>query len=196
MRLVRHTETRHGGIRRTFGGHYSQRSGWFRPAWLWRMRRLSNINWRGLRAADSSACAVSPSRENQTTQIRPIATSHLSPEEMAQLPRDELLQACLEMRRLLSIIMGVLYTPDSTLAMRAVTIDLLYDSPVMYNIKSVSERLGIQPASVRQAYEQLDELGGVHIVARQFPHRREIRYPCPLMIQEPERAATKHIRCK
>ena len=44
---------------------------------------------------------------------------HLSPEELAQLPPDELLQACLELRRLLEIIMGVLYTPDSTLIMRA-----------------------------------------------------------------------------
>src|SRR6266567_5583954 len=87
---------------------------------------------------------------------------HLSLEELTQLPPDELPQACLEMRRLLDIIMGVLYTPASTLIMRAVTIDLLYseaerlsrqqgageDSAVTYNIKSVSERLGIQPASV------------------------------------------------
>lgn len=51
---------------------------------------------------------------------------HLSWEELTQLPPDELLQACLEVRRLLDIIMGVLYTADSTLIMRAVTIDLLY----------------------------------------------------------------------
>jgi hypothetical protein len=108
---------------------------------------------------------------------------HLSSEELAELPPDELLQACLEIRRLLDIIMGVLYTPDSTLILRAVTIDVLYseaerlsrqqgtgeDAPVIYNIKTVSERLGIRAASVRQAYEQLDALGGVHIMARQFP---------------------------
>ena len=119
---------------------------------------------------------------------------HLSLEELTQVPPDELLQACLEMRRLLDIIMGVIYTADSTLIMRAVTIDLLYaeaervsrqqgaggDSPVTYNIKSVSERLGIRPASVRQAYEQLDALGGVHIVARQFPRRREQPIALPL----------------
>jgi hypothetical protein len=119
---------------------------------------------------------------------------HLSTEELAQLPPDELLQACLEMRRLLDIIMGVLYTADSTLIMRAVAIDLLYaeaerlsrrqgageDMPATYNIKSVSERLGIRPASVRQAYEQLDALGGVHIVARQFPRRREQQRSLPL----------------
>jgi len=117
---------------------------------------------------------------------------HLSWEELAQLPPDELLQACLEMRRLLDIIMSVLYTPDSTLIMRTVTIDLLYseaerlsrqqgtggDAPVTYNVKTVSERLGIRPASVRQAYEQLDALGGVHIVARQFPSgRRQQQLP-------------------
>ena len=90
--------------------------------------------------------------------------------------------------------MGVLYTPDSTLIMRAVTIDLLYseaerisrqqgtgeDAPAKYNIKTVSERHGIRPASVRQAYEQLDALGGVHIVARQFPRRRERQISLPL----------------
>ena len=119
---------------------------------------------------------------------------HLSLEELAQLSPNELLQACLEVRRLLDIIMGVLYTADSTLILRAVTIDLLYseaerlsrqqgageDAPVTYNIKSVSERLGIRPASVREAYEQLDALGGVHIVARQFPPRREQQIALPL----------------
>jgi len=119
---------------------------------------------------------------------------HLSMEDLAELPSDELLQACLEMRRLLDIIMGVLYTPDSTLIMRAVIIDLLYaeaerlarqqgageDLPVTYNMKTVSERLGIRPTSVRQAYEQLDALGGVHILARQFPRRREQQQSLPL----------------
>jgi hypothetical protein len=124
----------------------------------------------------------------------PYRYLHLSSEELAQLPSEVLLQACLEVHRLLDIIMGVLYTPDSTLIMRAVTIDLLYAeaerlsrqqgageaSAVIYTIKSVSERLGIRPASVRQAYEQLDALGGVHIVARQFPKRREQQISLPL----------------
>jgi hypothetical protein len=126
--------------------------------------------------------------------VTPYRYLHLSSEELAQLSQDELLQACLEMRQLLDIIMGVLYTPDSTLIMRAVIIDLLYaeaerlsrqqgageDWPVTYNMKTVSERLGIQPASVRQAYEQLDALGGVHILARQFPRRREQQRSLPL----------------
>jgi hypothetical protein len=124
----------------------------------------------------------------------PYRYLHLSSEELAELPPDELLQACLEMRQLLDIIMGVLYTADSTLIMRAVTIDLLYaeaerlsrqqgageDWPVTYNMKTVGERLGIRPASVRQAYEQLDALGGVHILARQFPRRREQQISLPL----------------
>jgi hypothetical protein len=55
----------------------------------------------------------------------PYRSLHLSPEELIQLPPDELLEACLQMRRLLDLIMGVLSTPDSTLIMRAVTLDLL-----------------------------------------------------------------------
>ena len=119
---------------------------------------------------------------------------HLSPEELAQLSADERLQACLEVRRLLDIIRGVLSTPDSTLIDRAVTIDLLYteaerlsrrqgagqDLPVTYPIKTVSERLGIRPAAVRQAYEHLDALGGVHILARQFPGGRRQQRQLPL----------------
>src|SRR5205823_8380486 len=87
--------------------------------------------------------------DNSDTTYRYL---HLSPEELAQLPPDELLQACLEMRGLLDNVMGVLYTPDSTLILRAVTIDLHYteaerllrqqgtgeDLPVTYNIKTVS----------------------------------------------------------
>src|SRR5260370_34063675 len=94
---------------------------------------------------------------------------HLSLEELAQLPPDELLQACLEMRRLLDTIMSVLYTPDSTLILRAVTIDLLYseaerlsrqqgaggDVPVTYDIKSVSARVGIRVTSVQQDHQAL-----------------------------------------
>jgi hypothetical protein len=119
---------------------------------------------------------------------------HLSWEQLSQLPQDDLLQACLELRRLLEIIRGILYTPDSTLILRAVTIDLLFseserlsrqqgagaDAPVTYDIKEVSQRLGIRPVSVRQAYEQLNALGGVHILARRFPGRREQQMPLPL----------------
>ena len=129
--------------------------------------------------------------DNADTSYRYL---HLSPEELTELPPDELLKVCLEVHRLLDIIMGVLYTPDSTLIMRAVTIDMLYTEaerlaqqqgaggsvPVTYNIKTVSERLGLRPASVRQAYEQLDALGGVHILARQFPRRREQQRSLPL----------------
>ncbi len=119
---------------------------------------------------------------------------HLSSKELSRLPQDELLQACLELRRLLEIIRGILYTPDSTLILRAVTIDLLFseaerlsrqhgagtEAPVTYDIKAVSQRLGIRPASVRQAYEQLEALGGVQILARQFPGGRIQQRHLPL----------------
>ncbi len=122
-------------------------------------------------------------RHNEPGSTDPSFRSlDLSSEELSRLPQDELLQACLELRRLLEIIRGILYTPDSTLIMRAVTLDLLFseaerrsrqpgagaEAPVTYDIKAVSQRLGIRPASVRQAYEQLDALGGVQILARQF----------------------------
>jgi hypothetical protein len=32
---------------------------------------------------------------------------------------------------------------------------------VVYDIKAVSERLGMRPVEIRRAYEQLAELGGV-----------------------------------
>ena len=112
---------------------------------------------------------------------------HLTPEELAHLSPDELLQACLEYRGLLQIIAGILATPQTSLTLRVVASDLLYTqaqrvsagqlpdeaSPVVYDIKTVSERLGMRPAEVRRAYEQLSELGGIHILARQFPKRRE-----------------------
>jgi hypothetical protein len=112
---------------------------------------------------------------------------HLMPEELAPLSHDELLQACLEYRSLLQIIAGILTTPQTSLTLRIVAADLLYiqaqristgqlldeAAPVVYDIKAVSERLGMRPVEVRRAYEQLAELGGVHILARQFPKRRE-----------------------
>ena len=130
-----------------------------------------------------------PDHSEKTSRFLP-----LSSEELAQLSPQELLQVCLQLRRLLEIIRGVLSTPDSTLILRAVTIDLLFseaerlsrqhgagaESPVTYDIKTVSQRLGLRPASVRQAYEQLDALGGVHTLARQFPGRREQPMSLPL----------------
>src|SRR5436305_395800 len=51
---------------------------------------------------------------------------HLTPEELAHLPPEELLQACLEFRRLLLTLIGILSTPESSLTLRAVAMDLLY----------------------------------------------------------------------
>jgi len=97
---------------------------------------------------------------------------HSTPEELAQLSPDQLLQACLEYRGLLQIIVGILATPQTSLTLRIVAADLLYTqalrisanqlpdeaSPVVYDIKVVSERLGMRPAEVRRAYEQISAL--------------------------------------
>ena len=110
----------------------------------------------------------------------------MTPEELKQLPPDQVLQACLEFGRRLQILTGILASPDKDLTLRAVAIDLIYaqalkeasgrlpdeKTPVVYDIKAVSERLGIPPAQVRRAYDELEQLGGVHIIGRQFPRRR------------------------
>ena len=91
------------------------------------------------------------------------------------------------MRNLLQIVMGILNTSDKDLVLRAVAIDLVYTqvrrsaqdqaedeaATTTYNIKTVSTRLGLSPAQVRAAYERLNELGGIHIRARQFPRKQE-----------------------
>jgi len=123
--------------------------------------------WLGLREWEvglSNHTAKSKEGAKQMSQQRvPSKTDttyrylHLSAEDLAQLPPDELLQACREARRLLDIIKGVLDTPDSPLSLRAVTIDLLFseaerlsrkpgvgaDAPVTQDIKTVSDRLRI-----------------------------------------------------
>ena len=119
---------------------------------------------------------------------------HLAPEEIERLSPDELLQACLEYRHLLLDIMGVLYTPDADLTGRVVAMDLLYTQAqhiskeelpdqveqVVYNIKEVSDRLGIRPHVIRKAYEQLEERGALHIDAKSFPPKRRQQMPLPL----------------
>jgi hypothetical protein len=119
---------------------------------------------------------------------------HLTPEDLAHLSPDELLTACLEYRNLLEIIMGVLTTPEKRLTVRAVAVDLIYSqamrtskdqtpgeaTPAVYDIKAVSQRLGISPAEVRTAYEQLAEVGGVRILDRQYPRRRQQQLSLPL----------------
>jgi CRP-like cAMP-binding protein len=119
---------------------------------------------------------------------------HLTPEELAQLSPEELLQACLEFRDLLLTLVGILATPQSSLAVRAVAMDLVYTqaqhlsqgqladkaAPVVYDVKQVSERLGLRPAEVRKAYEELAERGGVHILDRWFPKKHEQQLSLPL----------------
>ena len=119
---------------------------------------------------------------------------NLTPEQLAHLPPEELLQACLEFRRLLLTLVGILATPESSLTLRVVAMDLLYTeaqrlaqgqltgeaAPAVYDVKQVSERLGLRPAEVRKAYEQLAEHGGVHILDRWFPKKREQQLSLPL----------------
>lgn len=123
---------------------------------------------------------------------------HLSPEELAQLSPEELRQACLEFRDLLLTLVGILATPESSLTLRAVAMDLLYTqaeylsqgqlageaAPVVYDVKQVSERLGLRPSEVRKAYEELAERGGVQILARRFPKKHE-QLSLPLDPQTP-----------
>jgi hypothetical protein len=80
---------------------------------------------------------------------------HLTPEELAHLPPAELLQACLESRGLLQIIMGILLNADASPTERIVACDLVYaqamrmtnepmadqSKEVVADIKAVSDRL-------------------------------------------------------
>jgi hypothetical protein len=107
---------------------------------------------------------------------------HLSPDELAQLSPAELLQACLEYRSLLQVIMGILTAAQETLTLRIVAADLLYQQaqhtgigegggqaePVVSPVKQVSERLGLRPKAVQLAYQHLSERGGVEILKREF----------------------------
>ena len=118
---------------------------------------------------------------------------HSTAEELAQLQPGELLQAVLEERTLLQVIIGILNASDKDPILRLVAADLVYTqalraaenqaaeaAPATYDIKRVSLRLGLSPTQVRAAYEQLNKGGGVHILARQFPRRRERQPPLPL----------------
>jgi hypothetical protein len=118
---------------------------------------------------------------------------HLTPEDLARLSPDELLQACLEYHQLLQTIMGILTTPDASLTMRMVAIDLLFTKALKISqgkmpdkatqvvaIKKVSDRLGLRPQEVRTAYEQIEALGGLQIIDKRFPPRRPQQKHLPL----------------
>src|SRR5436309_3095133 len=112
---------------------------------------------------------------------------HLSPEELAHLSSAELLEACLESRSLIQIMMGILSTPDASPTERVVACDLVYnqamhmvnepstDDPeeVVADIKAVSDRLGLRPPAVRTAYEALARRGAVRIDDRSLPKPRQ-----------------------
>lgn len=111
---------------------------------------------------------------------------HLTSEELAHLSSAELLEACLESRSLLQIMMGILLTPDASPTERVVACDLVYnqamhmvneqstDDPeeVVADIKAVSDRLGLRPPAVRTAYEALAKRGAVRIDDRSLPKPR------------------------
>jgi hypothetical protein len=111
---------------------------------------------------------------------------HLTPDELAHVSPAELLQACLESRSLLQIMMGILSTPDANPTERVVACDLVYtqamrmanepssDQPeeVVADIKTISDRLGLRPSAVRTAYEALAERGAVRIDERILPKPR------------------------
>ncbi len=111
---------------------------------------------------------------------------HFTPEELAHLSPADLLQASLESRGLLQMIMGILSTPDANPTERVVACDLVYtqamrmanepssDQPeeVVADIKTISDRLGLRPSAVRTAYEALAERGAVRIDERILPKPR------------------------
>ena len=110
----------------------------------------------------------------------------LTPEELAHVPPAELLQACLEERSLLQIIMGILLSPDANPTERIVACDLVYTQAMrmangstsdqskdfVADIKTVSDRLGLRPSAVRAAYDALAERGAVRIDERVPPRPR------------------------
>jgi hypothetical protein len=111
---------------------------------------------------------------------------HFTPEELAQLSPDQMLQACLESSSLLQIVMGILLSPDANPTERIVACDLVYaqamrmaneptsgqSEDVVADVKAVSERLGLRPSAVRTAYEALAERGAVRIDERILPKPR------------------------
>jgi hypothetical protein len=111
---------------------------------------------------------------------------HLMPDELAHIPPAQLLQACLESRSLLQIIMGILLSPDANPTERIVACDLIYtqamrmanepssdqSEDLVADVKAVSERLGLRPSAVRAAYEALAERGAVRIDERVLPKPR------------------------
>ncbi len=117
---------------------------------------------------------------------------HLTPDELAHISPAQLLQACLESRNLLQIILGILLSPDASPTERIVACDLIYtqamrtanepvsegSEDIVADIKAVSERLGLRPGAVRAAYEALAERGAVRIDERVLPkQRRQLSLP-------------------
>jgi DNA-binding MarR family transcriptional regulator len=126
----------------------------------------------------------------------------LTARQIEQLPPHEQLEAALEFRRLLQIIIDILYTPNISLTVRAVACDLVYtqaeqrahegmpddvDEQTTYVVKRISKRLGLSTSTVRKAYEQLAKMGAIHIDQIQFPPYHQ---PPPPPLANPETEST------
>src|SRR5260370_17090626 len=84
---------------------------------------------------------------------------HFTPDEIVRLSSAELLQACLESRGLLQIIIGILLTPDASPTERIVACDLVYTQAMRIpnepssdqshelfaNIKALIPQFGLPP---------------------------------------------------
>jgi hypothetical protein len=117
---------------------------------------------------------------------RSLDDAGLLRDELAHLSPAQLLQACLESRSLLQIILGILLSPDANPTERIVACDLIYtqamrmanepmsgeSEDVVADVKTVSERLGLRPGAVRAAYETLAERGAVRIDEKILPKSR------------------------
>jgi hypothetical protein len=131
----------------------------------------------------TSSMAKHDASDNTKSSYRYL---HLMPDELAHLSPAELLQACVESRSLLQIVIVILSTPDASPTKRVVGCDLVYsqamlimkepstDQPeeVVADIKTVSDRLALRPSALCTAYEALAERGAVRINERILPKPR------------------------
>jgi hypothetical protein len=141
------------------------------------------------------------SDDAKAAEMRPVLA--LSAEEVAHLPPDDLLQVCLEYRQLLLTLKGILATPDTSLTLRVVAMDLVLTlaahqtAPQLPQareevvwIKEVSERLGLQPKAVRAAYHRLEQRGAINITDIRFPRTHPGQASAPSDMPRDDAAST------
>lgn len=107
----------------------------------------------------------------------------LSSAELQHLSPEEVLAVCLWSQEMLATLRAQLYQVQMPLSTRAVAMYLVLSqvpqldlqgevAPTTFDVKAASERLGLTPAEVRAAYEQLAHLGAVTITGKTPPRRR------------------------